>query len=54
MVVHPDWGYNELSVKVNVANMQQAIADVETVWNELGYSGTEKSNPQEIDSRQNL
>ena len=35
MVVHSGWGYDELSVKVNAANISQAIADVEQVWTEL-------------------
>ncbi len=35
MVVHPDWGYDELSVKLNAKNVQQSIRDVEMVWNEL-------------------
>ncbi len=35
MVVHPDWGYDELSVKLNSKNVQQSIRDVENVWNEL-------------------
>lgn len=32
MVVHPDWGYDELSVKINGDNVEAAIADVERVW----------------------
>ena len=32
MVVHPDWGYDELSVKIDGANMQQAIAEVKEIW----------------------
>lgn len=32
MVVHPDWGYDELSVKINGANAQQAIAFVKKTW----------------------
>jgi putative ABC transport system permease protein len=35
MVVHSDWGYDELSVKINAANINQAIVDVEKVWSEL-------------------
>ena len=35
LVVHPDWGYDELSVKVNGANIEGSIADVERIWNEL-------------------
>lgn len=35
MVVHPDWGYEELSVKINGNNVKGAIADVERVWNKL-------------------
>ena len=31
----PDWGYDELSVKINGANMEGAIADVQRIWNEL-------------------
>jgi putative ABC transport system permease protein len=32
MVVHPDWGYDELSVKIDGANVEQSIAYVKTVW----------------------
>jgi putative ABC transport system permease protein len=35
MVVHPDWGYDELSVKINGANIEAAILDVQKTWNEL-------------------
>lgn len=35
MVVHPNWGYDELSVKLNSNDIQQGIKDVEAVWNEL-------------------
>jgi len=33
MVVHPEWGYQELSVKVNAENLPAAIADLERTWN---------------------
>jgi putative ABC transport system permease protein len=32
MVVHPDWGYEEMSVKVDGAHVQEAIAEVRRVW----------------------
>jgi len=35
MVVHPDWGYDELSVKLKGDRIEAGIADVERVWNEL-------------------
>lgn len=35
MVVHPEWGYDELSVKINGDNLEAAIADVERIWNNL-------------------
>lgn len=34
MVVHPDWGYDELSVKISGDNVPASIAAVERVWNE--------------------
>ena len=35
MVVHTDWGYDEMSVKVNGDNIEASIADVERIWNSL-------------------
>lgn len=35
MVVHPDWGYDELSVKISGENVPAAIRDVERIWNDL-------------------
>ncbi len=35
MVVHPDWGYDELSVKVSGQNVEAAIADIERTWNQM-------------------
>jgi putative ABC transport system permease protein len=35
MAVHSDWGYDELSVKLNANNIQQSIKEVEAVWTEL-------------------
>ena len=35
MVVHPDWGYEEMSIKISGDNIPAAIADVERTWNEL-------------------
>lgn len=32
MVVHPDWGYSEMSVKVDGAHIQDAIAYVHQLW----------------------
>ena len=35
LVVHPDWGYEELSVKISGENIPAAIRDVERTWNEM-------------------
>ena len=35
MVVHPDWGYDELSVKISGENITAAIAEVQNTWNKL-------------------
>ncbi len=35
MVVHPDWGYDELSVKINSQNVEAAIADIERIWTKM-------------------
>lgn len=35
MVVHTDWGYNEMSVKLNGANIGQSLKDLETVYNQF-------------------
>ncbi|HTE32933.1 MAG TPA: ABC transporter permease [Chryseolinea sp.] len=32
MVVHPDWGYDEMSVKIDGRNVEAAIAAVRGVW----------------------
>lgn len=32
MVVHPDWGYDEMSVKVDGASMEEALAFVKDLW----------------------
>lgn len=32
IVVHPEWGYDEMSVKINGNNIEQALAEVEAVW----------------------
>jgi putative ABC transport system permease protein len=32
MVVHPDWGYDEMSVKIDGAHVQEAIAFVKGLW----------------------
>jgi len=34
MVVHPDWGYDEMSVKIDAAHAQEAIAHVKNLWEE--------------------
>jgi putative ABC transport system permease protein len=34
MVVHPDWGYDELSIKISGDNVPAAIAAIERVWNQ--------------------
>jgi putative ABC transport system permease protein len=35
MVVHTDWEYEELSVKVSRQNVEAAIADLERTWNQM-------------------
>jgi putative ABC transport system permease protein len=35
MVVHPDWGYDELSVRINGDNIEASIDDIKEVWNRL-------------------
>lgn len=35
MVVHPDWNYDEMSVKISGDNIPAAIADIENKWNEF-------------------
>jgi putative ABC transport system permease protein len=32
MVVHPDWGYDEMSVKIDCKNVEAAIAQVKELW----------------------
>ncbi len=32
MVVHPDWGYDELSIKIDGGNANQAIAEIKEIW----------------------
>ena len=32
MVVHPDWGYDEMSVKIDGKNVEAAIAHVKALW----------------------
>jgi putative ABC transport system permease protein len=32
MVVHPDWGYDEMSVKIDGRNAEQALAEVKKIW----------------------
>ncbi|MEJ0056445.1 MAG: FtsX-like permease family protein [Bacteroidota bacterium] len=32
MVVHPEWGYDELSIKIDGANTEKAIAEVKNIW----------------------
>ena len=32
MSVHPEWGYDEMSVKVDKAHIEEAIAHVKSVW----------------------
>ncbi len=31
--VHSDWGYDEMSIKIQGSNPQEAIAQIESVWN---------------------
>ncbi len=35
LVVHEDWGYSELSVKIDGEHIEEGIADVERTWNNL-------------------
>jgi putative ABC transport system permease protein len=35
MSVHPEWGYNELSVKIEKGRTEEGIAAVKKVWDEL-------------------
>lgn len=35
LVVHPDWGYDEMSIKINGAHTEAAIAEVKRKWEEL-------------------
>jgi putative ABC transport system permease protein len=35
MVVHTDWGYNEMSVKLNGANIGQSLKDLENVYGQF-------------------
>ena len=35
MVVHPDWGYDELSIKISGDNIPAAITEIERVWKKL-------------------
>jgi putative ABC transport system permease protein len=32
MVVHPDWGYDEMSVKITAENTTEAVAEVKKIW----------------------
>jgi len=34
MVVHPDWGYDELSVKIDGANVEASVAEVKKIWDQ--------------------
>jgi len=35
MVVHPDWGYDEMTVKIDGAHMEESIAFVKETWNKM-------------------
>lgn len=35
LVVHPDWGYDEMSVKIDKAHVQEGIAFVKETWEKL-------------------
>ncbi len=35
LVVHEDWGYDELSIKIDGKNIEAAIAEVQQIWNNL-------------------
>jgi len=32
MVVHPDWGYDEMSIKIHGDNVQEAVDDIRGIW----------------------
>jgi len=34
MVVHPDWGYDEMSVKIKAGNAQEAIEEIKAIWSQ--------------------
>ncbi|MEJ7643666.1 MAG: ABC transporter permease [Chryseolinea sp.] len=35
MVVHPDWGYDEMSIKIDRSNTEATIAAVKNVWDKM-------------------
>jgi putative ABC transport system permease protein len=35
MVVHPDWGYDEMTVKIDGAHMEEAITFVKETWDKM-------------------
>lgn len=35
LVIHTDWGYSELSLKLNGQNIEAGLDHLETVWNEM-------------------
>ena len=35
MVVHTDWGYSEMSIKLNGENIEQAVKDVERIYDQF-------------------
>ena len=35
MVFHPDWGYDEMTVKIEGAHAAEAIADVKEIWEKI-------------------
>ena len=32
MVYHPDWGYDEMSVKIDGAHVKEAVAEIQEIW----------------------
>ncbi|MEM6768214.1 MAG: ABC transporter permease, partial [Bacteroidota bacterium] len=35
MVVHPDWGFSEMTIKISGQNVSEALAEIEETWNTL-------------------
>jgi len=35
MAVHPDWGYDEMSIKIASENREQTLSEIEAAWNKI-------------------